>query len=472
MPLFGLALFVVVAVLVALTGQPVFVVLLFASALGAVAGVASGDVPLALLGALPGRIVGLLENDLLQAVPLFVLVGALLDRLNLGAVLYRCGCRVWPGRAGPRVAAVALSALLAPMNGSVGASVSTLVRVVAPRLRERGASVADTTALVAVASTLGVLVPPSIVLLLLGDAMMAAHTQSLTLGGHAERILNTQDLLRGALVPASIVLVLVGAIAAWQVRSAPAREAEREALAARDIAVAILALAVLAALLIGVAVGRFHAVEAAATAGVLLLGGAALNGREQRARIVLALHDALDVTGGLFALFVAATTFTLVLRALGTDGLIAQWLAALPGGADATVATALVALLLCAIVLDAFELIFVVVPILMPPVLARAPDATWMAVLTLLALQFSFALPPLGYAVMMSSARIEPHPGTPQLLRALAPYLVGLAGVLALVVVAPQLVHALDATQKAAPTLSPTEVDDLMRAAPRGAPAP
>ena len=169
---FGLALLALVALLVVSTGMPVFVALLIASACGALVGVLSGAVPLALLGALPGRIVGLLEHDLLQAMPLFVLIGALLDRLPLAGLLYRGANRLAPAP----VAALGLSALLAPMNGSVGASVTMLSRVVAPRLLADGVSPARTTALVSTASTLGVLIPPSLFLLLLGDAMMRAHT--------------------------------------------------------------------------------------------------------------------------------------------------------------------------------------------------------------------------------------------------------------------------------------------------------
>lgn len=467
---FGLTLLGLVAVLVTVSGQPVFLVLLFVSAVGATVSIASGAVPMALFGALPGRLIGLLENDLLQAVPLFVLIGALLDRLPLAEVLYRCGCGLGRGRAGPRVAAVGLSALLAPMNGSVGASVAMLSRVVAPRLRERGAAPAETTALVTVASTLGVLVPPSVVLLLLGDAMMAAHTQALTMGGHAERVLNTQDLLHGALLPALVILLLVGAIAAWQSRGAPDSVFAERRVTPKEWAVAALVLSVLVALLGGVALGRFYAVEAAATGGVLLLVGAIVSGELHASRLMSALDGALDVTGSLFALFVAATTFTLVLRALGSDMLVARWFSQLPGG-SAVVGAALAALLLCALVLDAFELIFVVVPILMPPVLARVEDATWIAVLTLLALQISFALPPLGYAVMMSTARITPPPPMRALLQGLLPYLIAMAATLVLVFAQPRLVHALDRSPAAAAsTLSPEEVERLMRSAPRGAP--
>ncbi|TMH09183.1 MAG: TRAP transporter large permease subunit [Betaproteobacteria bacterium] len=464
---FGLALLGVAALLVATTGLPVFAVLLVASCVGATVGVVSGAIPLALLGALPSRMIGLLENDLLQAVPLFVFIGALLDRLPLADLLYRGGCRL-AGRSGasPRLAAMGLSALLAPMNGSVGASVAMLARVVAPRLRARGVDVAQTTALVSVASTLGVLVPPSIVLLLLGDAMMSAHTQALNVSAAQNRIINTQDLLHGVLGPAAIVLLLLSLIAAWQARRAP--PAEPTPLGRSEAAIATLTVAVIGALLGGVAAGWFYAVEAAACGGVLLLVGGVVSGRLGFGPLNGALRDALDITGSLCALFVSATTFTLLLRSLGTDVLVTAAFARLPGGPAATVAAALAVLLLCGLVLDAYELIFVVVPILMPPVLTRVDDALWVAVLSLLALQMSFLLPPLGYAVMMSGARIVPHPTLRQLVRALTPYLLGLAAVLALVLAQPRLVHLLDAPAAAARPLRPDEVERVMRAAPRG----
>jgi tripartite ATP-independent transporter DctM subunit len=463
---FGLLLLALVALLVCTTGLPVFAVLLMASTLGALVGIAAGAFPVALLGALPARLIGLLEHDLLQAVPLFVLVGALLDRLPLADLLYRCGCRLaGRGPASPHVAALGLSALLAPMNGSVGASVAMLSRVVAPRLQAQGVDAAHTTALVSVASTLGVLVPPSIVLLLLGDTMMRAHTEAQLLSGADARILNTQDLLRGVLPAAGVVLVLCMLVTWWQARRAPAPRASTvPSLTAWEVALAFLCVAVLLALLGGVALGWFYAVEAAATGGVLLLVGAAVSGQLSRERLNAALFDALDVTGSLFALFAAATTFTLLLRALGTDAWVHALVARLPGGSAGTVVSALGALLLCGLVLDAFELIFVVVPILMPPVLARVDDALWVAVLSLLTLQMSFLLPPLGYATMMSSARITPHPHTRTLLATLMPTLVALAGVLALVLLQPRIVHLLDATPIAtAPRLSPEEVERVLR---------
>ena len=131
----GLGLLVLVGAGILLTGLPAFVVLIAVASLGALIGLASGVVPFSLLTALPGRLVNLLDNDLLQALPLYVLMGLLLDRLPIAQALFRSGLAVLPSSpSAPLVSGMGLGALLGPMNGSVGASVLGLSRVVAPRL--------------------------------------------------------------------------------------------------------------------------------------------------------------------------------------------------------------------------------------------------------------------------------------------------------------------------------------------------
>src|SRR5262249_58497077 len=132
------------------------------ASVGATLGVLTDTVPISLLTALPSRLINLLENDLLQALPLYVTMGLLLDRLPVADALYRTGLSLLPRRpAAPLVSGMALGALLGPMNGSVGASVLALSRMVAPRLAESGVPKPTQVAAVAVASTPGVGVPPA-----------------------------------------------------------------------------------------------------------------------------------------------------------------------------------------------------------------------------------------------------------------------------------------------------------------------
>ena len=170
-----------------------------------------------------------------------------------------------------------------------------------------------------------------------------------------------------------------------------------------------------------------------------LFCGGLVSGRLDRAALAGALAQAMAITGALFALLMAATTFTLVLRVLGVDRLAAQALAALPGGAGVAVVATLAVIAVCALALDAFEIIFVIVPLVMPGVLTKAPDAAWVSALAILALQASFLLPPLGYAVMMARAGERAPVSSRRLATALAPHLLVCAAVLALTIAWPGL---------------------------------
>lgn len=437
----GLALLVLVALGIIATGLPAAFVLIAIATLGAIIGVVSGAIPPALLWTLPSRLVNLFDNDLLQALPLYVIMGLLLDRLPIASALYRAGnALLLRSPSAPVVSGVMLGALLGPMNGSVGASVLGLSRVISPRLDAEGVPPATRDAVVAVASTLGVLVPPSLVLILLSDAMLSAHTIAVTQTGRNDRIVNTADIFHAALVPAGIFLALCLVLAFAAGRTAT-RPPPREQLTSGEGLLAAATLIALVTLLGGVALGLFFPVEAAASGAFALLVAGFVTGRLRGNVLTSLLRDAMAMTGALFALLVAATTFTMVLRLLGTDRLVSAFIAAIPGNDLLVVACVLALIGLCAFVLDAFEIIFVIVPIVIPPLLTRVADARWVTVLVLLALQSSFLLPPFGYALMMvRGAAKQPAPFRP-FVRALLPYLVAQWALLALVLLVPRLVH-------------------------------
>lgn len=434
----GLWMFAAAMALMISTGLPVYAVLIGVASVFGVLGVVLGAFDWALLSAMPFRVVGLLEHDLLQALPLYAFIGALLNRLPLAGLLHRAGERLFArSAASAELSALCVGALLAPMNGSVGASLHTLSRSIAPALAERGVPAARAAATVCVASTLGVVIPPSLVLLLLGDAMMRAHTEAVNVTHAAVRIVNTQDVMRAALVPGALVLVLALLLAAWRGRGAA--RAECHAMRRGQVATAAVAALTIAALLMGVAVGRLYAVEAAATGCLLLVVYAALSGQLDRALVRHVLHDTMTLTGLLLALLMAATTFSLVLRGFGTDVLISQALGRMSGNPMGLMLAVLAGLVACSFVLDAFEMIFLVIPLVMPPLLMALPDPAWVAAVTLLVLQAGFLLPPFGYAVLMSRALMPGTVSLRALVRALWPQLVVQAVVVAAVLVFPQV---------------------------------
>jgi tripartite ATP-independent transporter DctM subunit len=437
----GLALLLLVGICIICTGLPAAVVLIAAAACGAIFGVVAGAIDVATLGALPSRLVNLFENDLLQALPLYVTMGLLLDRLPVADALYRASNAALPrSPSAPLVSGMLLGALLGPMNGSVGASVLGLSRVVSPRLAAEGIAAPHRHAIVAVASTLGVLVPPSLVLILLSDAMLSAHTMAVTATGRSDRVVNTQDIFHAALVPGGIFLAMCLALS-WVAGRTATRLPDRERLGAGEGLLAAVALVSLIGLLGGVAFGYFYAVEAAAMGAFALLVAGLAIGRLRGAALNKLLNDSIALTGALFSLLLAATTFTMVLRLLGTADIVGKMVSSIPGGDIVAVALVLCVIGISAFVLDAFEIIFVIVPIVIPPLLIRIADARWVSVLVLLTLQSSFLLPPFGYALMMVRGALKEPVAFRSFVRALAPFLAAQWLLLLLVLLFPQLTH-------------------------------
>src|SRR5215813_1507315 len=280
----GLWMLLSVAVALLATGLPAYAVLMGVASLFAAVGVLAGAIELPLLTALPTRIIGLLETDLLQALPLYVFMGALLNRLPLADRLFRCGVALGRHSGGaPALATLGLGALLAPMNGSVGASVAML---------SRGVAAPESTALVCVASTLGVVIPPSLVLILLGDAMMRAHTEAANVTKAMVRIVNTQDIFRGALVPAALFLALC-LVVAWLLGRREPVSRQKEWPRWGEWLTAAIAGVFVVALLAGVAAGYFYAVEAAAMGGTALFLFGLLSGGLRGDAFRAVLHDTM-----------------------------------------------------------------------------------------------------------------------------------------------------------------------------------
>jgi TRAP-type mannitol/chloroaromatic compound transport system permease large subunit len=224
--------------------------------------------------------------------------------------------------------------------------------------------------------------------------------------------------------------------------------------------------AALVLLLVLVANGRVRAVEGAASAGVALLLWGFASRQLTREHLRAVLNDAMTITGVLFALLLAATTFSLVLRLLGTDRLVTDWIVHLGGSNTQATLVVLGVLMLCAFVLDAFELTFLVIPIVMPPLLSRVGDAAWVAALVLLVLQLGFLLPPFGYSVVLARGGQPERPPWPAVVRELWPYLLWLAAVIGAVIVQPQSTLWLRSAPVHLPadsTMNADQLDDLMR---------
>ena len=298
--------------------------------------------------------------------------------------------------------------------------------------------------------------------------MLRAHTEAVNAAGGmldlSARIINTQDLFHGALLPAAILLLLCAAVTWCMDRKLNnGNEPGQSSPSRTDWMIAAMATLLIVGLLGGVALGYLYAVEAAASGGVALLLFGLMSRTLTRDTLKSALQDTMAITGALFALLIGATVFTLIIRAFGTDRWLATSLATVGGGAYGALAVGLLILAGCALVLDAFEMIFVVIPLVIPPLLMRVPDATWVAVLTLLVLQASFLIPPFGYSVLMVRNRTARRLDGGKLAKALLPYLAVQLCVFALVLLFPRLVWHDEPVATAQSLPSPPVTDDALK---------
>ena len=475
----GLWMLLVLGVLVTTTGLPVWALLLGTSSAFAFAGWLAGAIDFNLLSALSPRIVGLLESDLLQALPLYVFIGVLLQRITVADAIFSTLVRIIrPLGARGSVAAVAtltVGSLIAPMSGSVGSSASLLTRLVGHRLRNLAPPRAI--ALVSAAATIGVVVPPSLVLILLGDAMLRAHLEASNLPGFSlgtTRIISTQDVFNAALLPA-VAGLLLWMIVAW--RQGRFNVTDRDNLynteqcatddhrvTGSQTAVAFATITIIVLLLAGVFTGELFAVEAAATGGCLLIFGTSVSRSLSWSAWREVLYDTLTLSGALFALLVGATTFSLVFRSFGTDRWLSELVLNSTLSPQLTALCVLLFVALCAWLLDAFEMIFVVIPIVAPALIAKLGDAQQAAVLLLLVLQTSFLIPPMGYAVLI----VRSHGGlaaapTPAIVKSLLPFILVQFAVTACVFELPPIVHLLDTAKTEASSEPGKSEENIIR---------
>jgi tripartite ATP-independent transporter DctM subunit len=390
-----------------LVGYPVAFTLAGVSLSFAVAGAASGVMDLALLGALPARIFGIMTNDVLLAIPLFVFMGVMLERSRIAEELLETMGRLFgrlPGGLGLSV--IVVGVLLAAAKGVVGATTVTMGLIVLPTMLRHGYDKALAAGTVAATATLAQIFPPATVLILLGDQLSNSYQAAqLAKGNFAPQSVTVADLFAGAIWPGlvlvSFYMLYVIGVAVVRPKKSPAIAADQHALhgvalGVRLVAVLVAPFALILAVLGSILAGIATPTEAASVGAV---GAVLLAARKAGAKGLLmpVMIRTTQITSMIFVILIGATVFSLVFRGLGGDGLVQRVLSNLPGGVAAAVLAVMVAVFLLGFVMDAFEIIFVVVPIV-APVLLQMPgvDPVWLGIMLAVNLQTSYMHPPLG----------------------------------------------------------------------------
>ena len=444
-----LAILMVAAVIVALmAGYPVALTLAGVSLTFAVLGHLLGVMGLGILGALPERIYGVMTNDVLLALPMFIFMGVMLERAGVAEnLLERMGRLFGSLRGGLGYSVVIVGALLAASTGIVGATAVTMGLIMLPAMLRHGYDPRLAAGAVVASATLAQIVPPSTVLVVLGDQLNNAYQAAqLAQGNFAPNVVSVSDLFAGAILPG---LLLVGlylayliAMAVLRPQSCPAVAAEKVArgsLIEALLAPVVLIVAVLGSILYGVATPTEAASVGAVGAMLLAARKASL------AKLMMpVVEKTTQITAMIFLILIGATLFSLVFRALGGDDLVHRALDHLPGGVAGAVLAVMLAIFLLGFVMDAFEIIFVVVPIVAPALLKMpGVDPVWLGILIAVNLQTSYMHPPLGPTLFYLRGVAPPGITTRHIYVGIIPFVLIQLVALVLLWFVPQLATAL-----------------------------
>ena len=443
-----LAVLMVAAVVAALmAGYPVALTFAGVSLAFAVLGDTLGVMTFGILGALPQRIFGIMTNDVLLAVPMFIFMGVMLQQSQIAEqLLERMGRLFGSLRGGLGFSVVIVGALLAACTGMVGATAVTIGLVMLPAMLRHGYDPRLAAGTVAASATLAQIIPPSTVLVLLGDQLNNAYQAAqLAQGKVSPDVVSVSDLFAGALLPG---LLLVGLYLAFLVTIAALRPETCPAVAAAEkpggliealLAPVALIVAVLGSILYGVATPT-EAASVGAVGAILLAARKGGIGHHMRPVV----EKTTQITAMIYLILIGATLFSLVFRALGGDAMVQAALTDLPGGVAGAVLAVMLAMFLLGFVMDAFEIIFVVVPIVAPALLKMpGVDPVWLGIMMAVNLQTSYMHPPLGPTLFFLRGVAPPEITTRHIYVGIIPFV--LIQLFALVVLwfVPQLTTAL-----------------------------
>lgn len=444
-----MALLLFATVIVALlAGFPVAFTLGGTALLFAAVGAVTGIFNDALLSSLPNRVFGIMGNETLVAVPLFVFMGVTLERARIAEELLDTLTRLFGSlRGGLGISVTLVGMLLAASTGIVGATVVTMGLLSLPTMLRRGYSPEIATGTICASGTLGQIIPPSIILVMLGDVISSAYQQAQVESGvFSPKTVSVGDLFAGALIPGLLlvvlyVLYLLGA-AFFKPALMPAYErGDEDTVSFLQILRALLPpLLLIFAVLGSILAGLATPTEAAGVGGMgaLLLALARREIGLSRLRDIM--QATLKISSMVFLILIGASVFSLVFRGFGGDDGVHAILESLPGGVVGAVILVMLVMFLLGFVLDFIEITFVVVPIVGPVLLAMGLDPVWLGVMIAINLQTSFLTPPFGFALFYLRGVAPPSVTTQQIYRGVIPFVAIQLGALLLLALFPGLV--------------------------------
>jgi tripartite ATP-independent transporter DctM subunit len=430
-PLMFLVLFLLIFV-----GYPVAFSLGGTALAFTVIGVAGGDFGWDLVRAFPERLFGIMGNQILLAVPFFIFMGTMLQRSRLAEDLLRTiGLLFGPVRGGLALAVVLVGTLLAAATGVVGASVVAMGMISLPIMARYGYDPSLSTGVICASGTLGQIVPPSVVLVVLADQLQ----------------LSVGDLFVGALIPGLLlagsyaVYVLVIAFLKPSLAPAIPREERKAAgsLWLQTIKVMIPPLVLIVVVLGSIFAGIATPTEAGALGALGAMALAWVGGRFTRKALDGTMSETMRLTSMIVFLLIGSTAFALVFRGLHGDDWIKGLLTGLPGGKVGLLVVANLAIFLLGFFIDFFEIAFIILPLIQPAAAQlgiQGDDMVWFGVMIAMNLQTSFLTPPFGFSLFYLRGVAPKEIPTSAIYRGVVPFIIIQLICLTLVIIFPEMV--------------------------------
>ncbi|WEJ62840.1 TRAP transporter large permease [Thiomicrorhabdus lithotrophica] len=431
-----------------LTGFPVAFTLAGVSLIFALVANLFGAFDMAFLQSIPNRIFSIMSNSNLIAVPLFVFMGIMLEQSKIAEGLLQTMEEVMRGvKGGLGIAVIIVGALLAASTGIVGATVVTMGLLALPTMLKQGYCPRVASGTICASGTLGQIIPPSIVLILLGDVLSSSYQQAqLNQGIFSPETLSVGDLFVGALLPGMLlVLSYIGYMifkAYTQPDKIPSHQGEPIApgLAVRVIK-SLLPPLMLILLVLGSILGGYATPTEAASLGALgALILAIVNRKLSLSILKRVMQNTLQVTSMIFLIFIGAAFFSLVFRGLGGDDLITELLTDLPGGVFTAMLIVMALMFILGFFLDFIEITYVVVPVVAPILLMMGVDPIWLGIMIAINLQTAFLTPPFGFALFYLRGVAPPELKTTDIYKGTIPFILIQLSMLVVLAIWPEIV--------------------------------
>jgi tripartite ATP-independent transporter DctM subunit len=431
------------ALLLIFSGYPVAFSLGGTALIFAGIGVEAGMLSWSLLQAMPSRIFGIMSNFILLAVPFFIFMGTMLEKSGLAEdLLTTIGQLFGAVRGGLAIAVVFVGALLAAATGVVGASVVAMGLISMPVMLKYGYSKELSSGVITASGTLGQIIPPSIVLIVLADQL------GISVG----------DLFIGALVPgvalACLYALYAAGVAVFEPESAPAlpeeaRDIELTHLLKRVLLVMLPPLLLIVLVLGSIFRGIATPTEAGALGAVGAIVLAGVNGRLSLDALRDTMDETMTLTSMVMFLLVGSTAFSLIFRGLGGDFWIEDLLTNLPGGVVGFLIVANLTIFILGFFIDFFEIAFIIIPLLkvpaaelLPPEFGATASAAlvWFGVMVGMNLQTSFLTPPFGFALFYLRGVAPDNVDTTEIYKGAVPFIAIQVIGLVLMMIYPEMV--------------------------------